>query len=255
MASDNRGTELAALQGEIVACERCPRLVEHCRRVAAAKRRAYREWDYWGRPVPSFGDAEARLLLVGLAPGAHGANRTGRVFTGDGSGDFLYAALHETGYASQATAIARSDGLRLKDCYISSAVRCAPPQNRPTSEEFANCRGFLAREVALLPRIRAVLALGKLAFDAYLAVVRDRGVRVRKSTVRFKHGARYQLPGDGPELLCSYHPSLQNTQTGRLTMPMLVGALQLAREAASGGRTGGPEHRSARSVPTRAASG
>ncbi len=224
---------LDALQREIIQCERCPRLLEHCRSIAATKRHAYRHWDYWGRPVPSFGDPRARLLLVGLAPGAHGANRTGRVFTGDGSGDFLYDALHETGFASQPTSTSRGDGLTLTDCYIASAVRCAPPQNKPAPAEFAACRGFLARELGLLRQVRAVLVLGRLALDTYLALLQSQGMTLRKRDWPFVHGGRYRLPGAGPALLCSYHPSRQNTQTGRLTKSMMVAVLELAKETIS----------------------
>ncbi len=229
--SESPGTgPLARLQIEVAQCARCERLVEHCRQVAATKRRAYRDWDYWGRPVPSFGDPQARLLLVGLAPGAHGANRTGRMFTGDSSGDFLYDALHETGFASQPTSTSRADGLVLRDCYITAAVRCAPPQNRPTREEFAACRSYLEREIALLSRVRAVVALGRLALESYLAVLRDGGARIRARDRPFVHGACYDSPDGGPALLCSYHPSQQNTRTGRLTRPMLIAVLEGARE-------------------------
>lgn len=224
---------LNTLQREIIGCGRCPRLLEHCRQVAAAKRRAYRQWAYWGKPVPSFGDPRARLLLIGLAPGAHGANRTGRAFTGDGSGDFLYDALHETGFASQPTATSLDDGLTLTDCYIASAVRCAPPQNKPLPEEFAACRGFLARELVLLRQVRAVLVLGRLALDTYLAVLQSQGTTVRKRDWPFIHGSRYRLPDCVPALLCSYHPSRQNTQTGRLTKSMMVQVLELAKETIS----------------------
>ena len=222
---------IAELQVEIVACERCPRLVEHCRQVAAAKRRAYRDWEYWGKPVPSFGDPDARLLLVGLAPGAHGANRTGRVFTGDSSGDFLYDALYEAGFASQPSSTGRGDGLELRNCYIASAVRCAPPGNRPSPAEFGACSEYLARELQLLPRLRAVLALGQLALDAYLAVLRHRGVALRKRNYPFAHGVQYQLPETSAALLCSYHPSRQNTQTGRLTKSMMLSVLRRAATA------------------------
>ncbi len=231
MASPARLTALAALQSEIMACERCPRLLEHCRQVAATKRRAYLDWEYWGKPVPSFGDPDARLLLVGLAPGTHGANRTGRVFTGDSSGDFLYDALFEAGFASQRAASSRGDGLELRNCYIASAVRCAPPGNRPSPAEFRACSDYLAREVQLLPRVRAVLALGQLALDAYLAVLRLRGVALRKRNYPFAHGAQYELPGTSVALLCSYHPSRQNTQTGRLTKPMMLSVLRRAAAA------------------------
>lgn len=232
MASQSSQPEpLRVLQREIIACKRCPRLIQHCRQVAAAKRRAYLDWEYWGRPVPSFGDPAARLLLVGLAPGAHGANRTGRVFTGDDSGDFLYTALHETGFASQAKAVSRDDGLTLRDCYISSAVRCAPPQNKPLPSEFAACGRFLARELALLPNVKAVLALGSLALRAYLDALESTGAKVRKRDFPFGHGAQYRLPAGWPELLCSYHPSRQNTNTRRLTKSMILEVLRLARRA------------------------
>ncbi len=197
--------------------------------MAAAKRKAYREWEYWGRPVPSFGDPEARLLLVGLAPGAHGANRTGRVFTGDSSGDFLYGALYETGFASQPSSTAIGDGLTLSDCYIAAAVRCAPPQNRPLPAEFAACRDFLQREIQHLRRLRTVLVLGRLALDAYMAVMCLNGVSMRKKDYPFAHGALYHPPGIGTSLLCSYHPSRQNTQTGRLTKSMMINVLRLAK--------------------------
>ena len=225
-----RETEaLASVSAEVVSCERCPRLVEHSRRVAAVKRKAYLEWEYWGRPVPSFGDPEARLLLIGLAPGAHGANRTGRIFTGDSSGDFLYKALYETGFASQPSSTAAGDGLMLKDCYIASAVRCAPPQNRPLPAEFQACRGFLLRELQHLRRLRAVLVLGRLALDAYLSAMASQGVTLRKRDYAFAHGAVHHPPEIGTALLCSYHPSRQNTQTGRLTMSMMIEVLQLAK--------------------------
>ena len=191
-------------------CERCPRLVRHRADVAARKRRAYRDWQYWGQPVPSFGDPHARLLLVGLAPGAHGANRTGRVFTGDASGDFLFDALHETGFASQRGATSRDDGLTLTDCYITSAVRCAPPGNRPRPREFSNCRDYLDREISLLPRVRAILALGQLAHNAYLNVLRSRRgpfpqegrvlrARRRVQAAGLRSDAAVQLPSQPPE--------------------------------------------------------
>lgn len=221
--------ELDLLQEEIVRCERCPRLVRHREAVAITKRRAYLDWDYWGRPVPSFGDRAARLLVVGLAPGAHGANRTGRVFTGDASGDFLYDALFRAGFASHPRSNSSDDGLTLTDCYISCAVRCVPPGNRPTPLEFATCRDYLEREIALLPGLLAVVALGRMAYDSYLAVVRKQGVRFLKKDIPFAHGASYRLPDQGPVLLCSYHPSQQNTQTGRLNRPMMMSVLRLAR--------------------------
>ncbi len=234
--------QLAALQDEITNCRRCARLVQHCQAVARAKRRAYRDWDYWGRPVPSFGDSRARLLLVGMAPGAHGANRTGRMFTGDSSGDFLYDALFETGFASQPEATSRGDGLVLHDCYIASAVRCAPPQNKPSREEFAACRTFLAREAGMLPQLCAVLTLGRLAHDSWLAVLRTRDPSLRAGDYPFGHGRHFCRPGNDPDLLCSYHPSRQNTQTGRLTKSMLVDVLRTARRtiSATQGSKSGP---------------
>lgn len=210
---------LLALQQEVVACERCPRLRAWCRRVATLKRAAYRDWEYWGKPIPSFGDPQARLLIIGLAPGAHGANRTGRIFTGDASGDFLFRVLHQTGFASQPESRARDDGLRLHDVWITAAVRCAPPANKPLPEEFRNCRRFLARELALLVRVRVVVVLGRLACDAYLDVLREQGAITSRAAFPFAHGRAYRIP-EGPLLLCSYHPSRQNTQTKRLTEPM-----------------------------------
>ena len=213
---------LAALRKEVVACEQCPRLTEHCRNIAQVKRRAYLEWDYWGKPVPSFGDPKARVLIVGLAPGAHGANRTGRMFTGDRSGEFLFRALHETGFASQPDSSSREDGLRLKDMWITATVRCAPPDNKPTREEFERCRPYLERELALLKRVRVVVALGKLAFDTYL------GVRPQSKKPEFGHHRTFAL-ADGTTLLSSYHPSQQNTSTGRLTAQMLHDVFMTAR--------------------------
>ena len=210
----------------------CPRLVSHREAVALQKRRAYQEWDYWGRPVPSFGDPAARLLIVGLAPGAHGANRTGRMFTGDSSGDFLYKALFNSGFGSQPTSTDRDDGLRLVDAYITAPVRCAPPGNKPTREEFRACRTFLEQEVDLLPNVRVVVALGRLALDSYLTVWLDRGLIRRRSDYPFSHGVHHRLPPGLPALLCSYHPSRQNTQTGLLTMQMLQSVFDRARQMA-----------------------
>ena len=219
---------LAALRDGIVACRRCARLTAHCQAVAKAKRRAYRDWDYWGRPVPSFGDPAARLLLVGLAPAAHGANRTGRVFTGDRSGDFLYRALHEAGLASQPSSVHRGDGLLLRDCYICCAVRCAPPQNRPSSVEFQACLPFLVRELELLPRLGVAVTLGHFAHRALLAALRTRDGTIRPAAYPFAHGRHYRLRGGMPDVVCSYHPSPLNTQTGRLTMPMMLAVLGTA---------------------------
>ena len=213
---------LAALRDEIVACRACPRLVEWREEVAREKRAAFREWDYWGRPVPGFGDPDARLVVVGLAPAAHGANRTGRVFTGDRSGDWLFAAMHRAGFANQPTAEHRADGLELLDAYVLAAVRCAPPKNRPTTEERDRCRPFLDRELALLANQRVLLALGGWALGVIAGV---EGLRPRP---RFAHGAEFALPG-GRTLLCSYHPSQQNTFTGRLTEPMFDAVFTRAR--------------------------
>ena len=206
------------LNAEIVACHKCPRLVEYRERVAREKRRAYRDWTYWGRPVPGFGDHDARIVLVGLAPGAHGSNRTGRMFTGDASGEFLYAALYRAGFANQPTAQHAYDGLRLRDVFITAICRCAPPDNKPTPQEQTNCRPYLAREFELLKRARVVVALGRIGMDGYLRLLREQGHALPR--VEFRHGASYVLGNPLPTLICSYHPSRQNTQTGRLTAAM-----------------------------------
>ena len=224
-------TELAVLQERVVGCRKCPRLIEHCRNIAERKRRAYLDWDYWGRPVPSFGDPNARVLVIGLAPGAHGSNRTGRMFTGDGSGNFLYRVLHQTGFASQPTAVSRDDGLGLKDLYITAAVRCAPPDNKPSPEEFANCRPYLERELALLRNVRVVVSLGKLAHDIYLGILQSRGAITGRSGYPFGHGVSHKMPDGLPLLISSYHPSQQNTLTGRLTEGMLRKVFETARRA------------------------
>jgi uracil-DNA glycosylase family 4 len=203
--------------------------VAHREDVARKKRRAYLDWEYWGKPVPSYGDPNARLLLVGLAPGAHGANRTGRMFTGDSSGDFLYRALYETGFASQPQSTHRHDGLRLLDAYITAPVRCAPPANKPTREEFAACRAYLERELALLPNVQVVVALGRLALDSYLTVLLEKRRIERRSDYPFSHGECYRLRPGLPVLLCCYHPSRQNTQTGVLTAKMLRSIFDKAR--------------------------
>ncbi len=220
---------LAAVSREIVACERCPRLRAHCAAVAREKRRAYRDETYWGRPVPGFGDPHARLVLVGLAPGAHGANRTGRMFTGDSSGDWLYEALHRTGFASLPTSVARDDGQRLTDCWISAAARCAPPDNRPTPVELMHCRPFLAQELTLLRRARVVLVLGRIGFEAWLKASGWWERLPARERPRFAHGAEHTMP-DGLVLLASFHPSRQNTQTGRLTREMWHRVFERARE-------------------------
>jgi len=223
---------LGKLSAEISACRRCPRLVEYRERIGREKRRAYRECEYWARPVPGFGDAKARVLALGLAPGAHGSNRTGRMFTGDASGNFLYPVLHRVGFASQPEAIAPGDGLLLHDLWITAAVRCAPPENKPLADETANCAPFLERELVELPRLKVVVALGKFAFDAYLEQQRRRGVVLRKSSYRFAHGAEFSMD-NGVVLLGSYHPSNQNTATGKLTASMLESVFRRARELAA----------------------
>jgi uracil-DNA glycosylase family 4 len=216
-----------ALTAEITACTRCPRLVVYRQAVARQKRRAFRDQEYWGRPVPPFGDPQARLLVVGLAPAAHGGNRTGRVFTGDDSGHWLFRALYRAGFASRPRSDHRDDGLTVRDVYITAVVRCAPPQNRPTAAEIAACRRFLHRELDLLPNLRVVVCLGRIAFDGFLAALRERGQPVPR--LRFAHGARYDLGPGQPVLLASYHPSRQNTNTGRLTEAMLDAVFAQAR--------------------------
>jgi uracil-DNA glycosylase len=219
---------LTILNREVIACTLCPRLVAYREQVAREKRRAYLSWEYWGKPVPGFGDPAARVLLLGLAPGAHGSNRTGRPFTGDASGTFMYPILHEAGFASQPTATERDDGLTLKDAYITAAVRCAPPDNKPIPEEIARCAPFLDREIAALPKLKVVVALGRIGFEAYLNYLQRRGLIGSKKPYPFAHGAHYKMP-DGRVLLASYHPSNQNTQTGKLTRPMFV---KIFRDAA-----------------------
>jgi uracil-DNA glycosylase family 4 len=215
----NTAKDLRILEQEVVACRKCARLVEYREEVARKKRRAFREWKYWGKPVPGFGDPRAKLFILGLAPAAHGGNRTGRVFTGDRSGDFLYAALHRTGFANQATSVKRDDGLQLKNAYIAAAVRCAPPANKPLPREVVNCRGYLERELAIL-KPKAVLALGKIAWDAYLEILKQEGAIASRAQFSFGHGAEVKLPGGRPRLFGAYHPSQQNTQTGKLTPAM-----------------------------------
>jgi uracil-DNA glycosylase family 4 len=219
------------LNSEIMACRACPRLVEWREQVAREKRRAYRDWDYWGRPVPGFGDPEARLLVVGLAPGAHGSNRTGRMFTGDSSGDTLYTALHRAGFANQPISRHRDDGLSLTDALITAVGRCAPPGNRPTSEELTNCRTYLVREFGLLPGLQVIVALGQIAFEGCLRLLRSLGYDLPR--LKFGHALDYPLEppnGTGPRhLLTSYHPSRQNTQTGRLNQAMLDEVFVTAR--------------------------
>jgi uracil-DNA glycosylase family 4 len=215
--------ELRRLDSEVIQCRRCPRLVAWREQVAREKRAAFRDWEYWGRPVPGFGDPSARLLILGLAPAAHGGNRTGRVFTGDRSGEWLFASLWRTGFANQPTSVSRDDGLALRDCYITAPVKCAPPANKPLPAERANCAPWLGRELALLPAIRVVVALGSYAWDTAL-----RHLGPVRPKPRFTHGAHSALPHDRV-LLGSYHVSQQNTQTGRLTEAMLDGVFREAR--------------------------
>ena len=210
---------LHTLNAEIISCSRCARLVKYCSRVAKTKRRAYREHEYWGRPVPGFGDAGAELLIIGLAPGAHGSNRTGRPFTGDASGVFLYKALHKAGFASQPSSVAIGDGLELRNAYITAVIRCAPPDNKPLPREIVNCRTYLDAELGIL-RPRAVLALGRIAWDQYLrTLVRTKQIETARA-FPFAHGAEFALPNGLPKLFASYHPSQQNTATGKLTAEM-----------------------------------
>lgn len=231
MSEDALPPQLRQLQKEVVQCRHCPRLVEFRERVAREKRRAYLDWQYWGKPVPSFGDPNARLILVGLAPGAHGANRTGRMFTGDRSGEFLYAALHRAGLASQKESLRRDDGLELRDTYITAAVRCVPPQNRPSAEEKRNCLSYLVRELSMLPRARVLLALGAIAWQSVLAGWDEAGYSVPRPRPRFGHGSLASLDG-GPTLIGSYHPSQQNTQTGRLTAAMFDEVIETSMQRA-----------------------
>lgn len=210
---------LAILNADIVACTHCPRLVTYREAIAQNKRRQFRDWSYWGKPIPGFGDPRARLYVLGLAPAAHGGNRTGRIFTGDRSGDWLYEALHQFGFANQATSTHVGDGLTLADCYIGATVRCAPPANKPTPDEFTACRPFVLGELRLLTGVRVVVVLGKIAFDHYLRACRELGFDRLSPLPKFGHGATYDLPW-GVTLIGSYHPSQQNTFTGKLTRPM-----------------------------------
>jgi len=222
---------LTELHERIAGCERCPRLREYCIGIGERKRRAYMDQTYWARPVPGFGDPRARVLTLGLAPGAHGGNRTGRIFTGDGSGDFLYPVLHDAGFANQPTSTGLRDGLRLRGMWISAVVRCAPPGDKPTPAEIRNCAAHLAEEVALLPRVKVVVCLGKVAWDGYLAHLLRTGIIERRSAFVFSHGAEYELP-NRIKLVGSYHPSLRNTNTGRLDRTMLLRVFMRARELA-----------------------
>ena len=217
-------TQLRVLNEEIVACRKCPRLVKYREKVARVKRRAYRDCKYWGKPVPGFGDSHAQLLILGLAPAAHGANRTGRMFTGDRSGDFLYAALHKAGFATQPTSLQRDDGLELNNAYITATCRCAPPENKLLPREILNCRSYLERELTIL-KPKAILALGKIAWDAYLGILKQCGVITSRAPYKFAHGAEAEVAPGTPRLFGVYHPSQQNTQTGRVTPAMYAKVL------------------------------
>jgi uracil-DNA glycosylase family 4 len=223
---------LEILQIEIVNCRRCPRLREHTAKIAQEKRRAYRDWEYWGRPVPSFGDPTARVLILGLAPGAHGSNRTGRMFTGDRSGDVLYSVLHTAGFASQPSSGSRDDGMELRGAYITAACHCAPPGNKPTPEEIRNCRPYFERELDLMPTLKVVVALGKIAFDNYLDVLKSRGVIRSRAPFVFGHNRQFTTGPGQPILVTSYHPSQQNTSTGKLNEKMLLEVFRKARRLA-----------------------
>jgi uracil-DNA glycosylase family 4 len=222
---------LVALNDRIVACERCTNLRAYCAEVARVRKKAYRDWEYWGKPVPSFGDPNARVLALGLAPGAHGSNRTGRPFTGDGSGDFLFPVLYEAGFASQPKAVSRDDGMKLTDLWISAVVRCAPPANKPTPEEQRNCAPWLDEEIGLLKNLRVIVCLGKIAFDGLLAHAVRTGMLKARTGFTFSHGGEYTMP-NGLQVIATYHPSLQNTNTGKLTRPMFAEIFTRARELA-----------------------
>ena len=227
--TDIRHAQLEILQQKIISCKKCPRLITYCREVARVKRRAYLDWDYWGRPVPSFGDPDARILILGLAPAAHGANRTGRMFTGDRSGEWLYRVLYDTGFASQPDSRSREDGLQLKGIRIAAAAHCAPPDNKPAPQELRNCRTWLETELDLFPNLRGVVALGKIAFDLYLSLLKEQGRIQRRADFAFGHHRVHRLGEGLPVLISSYHPSQQNTQTGKLTMEMLTQVFLTAR--------------------------
>lgn len=229
-------TALDALNARICACTRCPRLRAYGAEIAVKKRRAYLDHEYWGKPVPSFGDPNARVLIVGLAPGAHGSNRTGRPFTGDGSGDFLYPVLYEAGFASQPRAVSRDDGMQLHDMWITSVGHCAPPDNKPLPEELANCAPYLDEEIAALSNVRTIVCLGKIAFDGVVQHLLRTKQIARRGELKFAHGAEYKLP-DGRYLQATYHPSLQNTNTGKLTKAMFYKIFQRARELSDIRRT------------------
>ena len=227
-------SSIVGVQERVIVCRACPRLVDWREEVARVKRRMYRDETYWGAPLAAFGDPDARLLVVGLAPAAHGGNRTGRMFTGDRSGDWLFGALYRAGFANQPESVCAGDGLELNQALISAAARCAPPANKPTVEELATCRPYIAREIELLTDLRVVVALGRIAFDAFLRAYADAGGTLPSRKPPFGHNVASQLPDGGPLLIACYHPSQQNTQTGRLTLDMLDAVFQRARQACGG---------------------
>jgi uracil-DNA glycosylase len=232
------------VNAEIVACRKCPRLVAYRAQVAKDKRRAFQDWEYWGKPVPGFGDPKAQLLILGLAPAAHGGNRTGRAFTGDRSGDFLYQALYHAGFANQPKSANRGDGLELKNAYVVAAARCAPPGNKPLPSELSNCRPYFERELEIL-RPQAILALGRIAMMCYLEVLKQQGKIRSFAAYLFAHGVSYDFGSDVPRLFASYHPSQQNTFTGKLTQPMLVRVLRQICRYIERGKRGGDASASA----------
>ena len=218
------------LNRQITNCRLCPRLVEFRERIGVEKRRSYRDWDYWSKPLTGFGDRNARLLIIGLAPAAHGGNRTGRIFTGDRSADFLVRALWETGFANQPESVSKNDGLQLMDAYMTLPVRCAPPDNKPTPKEILTCRPYLLKELALLKNLKVVVPLGAIAFNSYLAILKGQGLIVSRAGFPFAHGTLFSTHESGPRVLASYHPSQQNTSTGRLTAAMLRDIFSKAQE-------------------------
>ncbi|MCJ7566452.1 MAG: uracil-DNA glycosylase [Anaerolineales bacterium] len=235
-SNDSQSSLWRELEQDIIACHHCPRLVEWREGIAAQKRRAFSGWEYWGKPVPGFGDHEARLLIVGLAPGAHGSNRTGRMFTGDSSGDTLFSAMHRAGFANKPISRQNGDDLKLPDAFITAVGRCAPPKNRPTAEELTNCQPYLLREIELLHRVRVVLALGQIAFDGYLRALRGQGLEIPR--LKFTHGLWHDFALPAASLVACYHPSRQNTQTGRLTQEMLDAVFSRIRNTLDIGTTG-----------------
>jgi len=224
--------EFEAIQRAVVRCTKCPELRSYCKQVAAEKKRAYRDWTYWGKPVPAFGDSDARVMLVGLAPGAHGSNRTGRMFTGDASGDFLYPALHRAGFASHATAVSADDGMVLRDCVITAALRCAPPQNKPTPDELKRCYPYLLREMEVLTNVRVIVGLGLIGTKAAIGALKDSGFTIEPRVWKFGHGIEIAARNGKREItvIASFHPSRQNTNTGKLTAPMFDAIFTRARE-------------------------